>query len=57
LTSLTDDCWAFALTAGDRGTVELADSLAAVHIRRDNGRRIGIIAEELSCLNKTGGHR
>lgn len=42
LADVTDDYVRFGLRAGDRGTVEFTDSLGTIHVRWDNGRRIGI---------------
>jgi len=36
----------FRLSAGDRGLVEFTDSLGTIHIRWDNGQRVGIITED-----------
>ena len=49
---LTDatDYKLFKLSAGDRGTVEFTDSLGTIHIRWDNGRRVGIVSEDAGLI-------
>jgi len=52
LTGEPPDYAHYALTAGDRGTVEFTDSLSTVHIRWDRGCQAGIIAELTGLLRK-----
>jgi len=49
---LTDatDYHDFHLSAGDRGQVEFTDSLGTIHIRWDNGRRIGILTQDAGLI-------
>jgi hypothetical protein len=57
LTAVTDDYLRFAFKIGDRGTVEMTDSLATVHVRWDSGARIGITAESAGLIRKIGGEQ
>ncbi len=50
LTAVSDDSMQFGLAAGDTGTVEFTDSLGTVHIRWDNGRRVGITVGERDLI-------
>jgi hypothetical protein len=43
------------LNVGDRGAVELVDSLRTVHIRWDTGRHLGIIERHRELLRLIGG--
>jgi hypothetical protein len=54
LVAITDDYRRFALTPGERGTVEFTDSLGTIHIRWDSGTRVGIIVEAAGLIRKTG---
>jgi Domain of unknown function (DUF4314) len=42
------------LEPGQRGTVAFTDSLGTVHIRWDDGSRLGIIAEAGDLIRKIG---
>lgn len=41
----------FGLTAGAAGVVQFTDSIGTVHIRWDNGQRIGIIDADVWLLS------
>jgi hypothetical protein len=42
------------LSAGDRGAVELVDSLRTVHIRWDSGRHLGITDRHRDLIRPIG---
>jgi hypothetical protein len=42
----------YALAAGECGTVDIVDSLGTIHIRWDNGARVGILDELTGLLHK-----
>jgi hypothetical protein len=50
LASDPPDYGRYALTAGDRGTVEFTDSLHTIHVRWAKGCQVGIIAELAGLL-------
>lgn len=52
LTGEPPDYEHFALTAGDKGTIEFTDSLGTVHIRWERGCRVGITAELTGLLRR-----
>jgi hypothetical protein len=54
LTDAPPDYAAYALAAGDLGTVRIVDSLHTVHIRWDNGQQVGILDELSILLRKVG---
>ncbi len=43
------------LSAGDRGAVELVDSLRTVHVRWDTGRHLGITDRHHGLLRRISG--
>ena len=53
LTDAPADYQEYGLTAGQHGTVEFTDSIGTIHIRWDDGTRLGITAESrgLICQN------
>lgn len=44
----------FGLRAGQRGAVDLTDSLGTVHVRWDSGRRVGIARRDRGLLREPG---
>lgn len=54
LVATTDDYERFALSAGDRGTVEFTDSIGTIHVQWDAGRRVGITTEAANLIRKIG---
>jgi len=40
----------FRLSAGDLGQVEFTDSLGTIHIRWDNGHRVGILTQDAGMI-------
>jgi hypothetical protein len=54
LTTSTDECCRFTLTAGDLGTVRFADSLGTIQVMWDCGMRVGILVEDKELIRSVG---